>query len=233
MNSIITFDENNNNSSSNQKESNSLNSNKNNSQYSNLSNDEIINEINERKNKIMEYHKKNKVLKKELTNILEKLNILSAQNKEKLNDMNENEIQYKLSNKKSEYINIKSYNMQLIKEYNELFKKEKIISENQIIDILSNDKLIIQRLKNENRDIKKEISKNETQKYKQQNKILKIKNNHLKTKTITNFSDKLNKYLQIKSNFITSLNKANNVINDNKQEFDRLEELVENKKKND
>jgi hypothetical protein len=99
------------------------------------------------------------------------------------------------------------------------------------IDILSDDKIIIQRLKNENRDIKKEISKNETQKYKQQNKILKIKNNHLKTKTITNFTDKLNKYLQIKSNFKTSLNKANNVINDNKQEFDRLEKLVENKKK--
>ena len=231
MTSALISDENNNITSLVQKESSFLNTNKNNSQYLNLSVEELTNEINDRKKKIMEYHDKNKVLKKELTNILEKLNTLSNQNKEQLKEMNENEIQNLLSNKQTEYLILKNNNRQLKNEYNTLFKKGKITSVNQIIDMLSNEKINIQKIKNENRDIKKEISKSETEKYKQQNKILKIKNNHLTVKIISNFSDKLNKYLQMKNNFISSLNKSNNIIKDNKQELNKLEKLIQNKKK--
>lgn len=233
MNSILTFAENN---SSIQNDSinhiNTLN-NKNYSQYLNLSNDEIINETNEIKKKIIEYHNTNKVLKNELANILEKLNLLSIKYTNQLNEINdkENSIQARLNNKKNDYFRIKNYNTQIKKEYNDLLKKSKIISESQIIDVLTNHKLNIQKLQNENKDIKKEISKNETQKNQQQTKIMKIKNENLKIKTISNYNDKLNKYLQIKNNFINSINNSNNIIKDNIQEFNKLEKMIQSKNK--
>ena len=140
MNSIITFGEN---SSLIHNESlniNSFNGGKtSNSNYLNLSNEEIIKETNEKKQKILEYNNTNKVLKKELTNILEKLNLLSQKNKEQLllNNDKDNDLQNLINSKKKEYLIIKKYNTQLKKEYATLLNIEKKNSENTIKEILT------------------------------------------------------------------------------------------------
>ena len=225
MNSILTFGENNSlihNDSINI--NNSLN--KSNPNYLNLSNDEIIKETNSKKSKIIEYHNTNKVLKKELTNILEKLNFLAAKNKDEQNLENLKKI---ITDKKFEYSIIKKCNSDLKKEYSMLSKKNKNINDGKISDIVYNYKNTIDILKNENKEIKKEIHKNETQKIEQQNQVKKIKLDNSKFQALSNYNTKLNKYLQIKNNFINGINNANKNIEDNKQELNKLENMIKNK----
>ena len=235
MNSIITFGEN---SSLIHNESlniNSFNGGKTscNSNYLNLSNEELIKETNEKKQKILEYNNTNKVLKKELTSILEKLNLLSQKNKEQLlinNDKN-SDLHSLINSKKKEYLIIKQHNTQLKKEYAMLLNIEKKNEENQISDIISNYKKNIQNLKNENFEIRKEINKNETQQMEQQNKVKKIRYDDMKLKNITSYNEKLNKYLEIKNNFINLINNSNKLIKDNIQELNKVENLNKGKNK--
>lgn len=230
-NSKFTFGEN----SSFQNESllrSSLNGN-NYSNYINMPTEEIIKAINEKKGKIMEYHNINKILKKELINILEKVNLLTLKNKDKLllNNDSENDLHTLINNKKKEYFIIKNYNSQLKKEYSLLLKKTKNIPENNITEFLSNYKTNIENLKNENKEIKKEITKNETKQMEQQNRVKKIRYDNIKIKNISNYNEKLNKYLEIKSNFINSINNSSAIIKGNKQELDKLEKLIKSKNK--
>ena len=225
MNSILTFGENNSlihNDSINI--NNSLN--KSNANYLNLSNDEIIKETNSKKIKIIEYHNTNKVLKKELTNILEKVNLLATKNKDEQNLENLKKI---INDKKFEYFRIQKYNSDLKKEYSILSKKIKNINDGKISDIVYNYKSTIENLKNENKEIKKEIQKNETQKIEQQNQVKKIKLDNSKFQALSNYNTKLNKYLLIKNNFINGINNANKNIEDNKQELNKLENIIKNK----
>ena len=225
MNSILTFGENNSlihNDSINI--NNSLN--KSNPNYLNLTNEEIIKETNSKKSKIIEYHNTNKVLKKELTNILEKLNLLSTKNKDEQNLENLKKL---IKDKKFEYFRIKKYNSDLKKEYSILSKKTKNINDGKISDIVYNYKSTIENLKNENKEIKKEIQKNETQKIEQQNQVKKIKLDNSKFQALSNYNTKLNKYLQIKNNFINGINNANKNIEDNKQELNKLVNIIKNK----
>ena len=234
MNSIITFGEN---SSLIHNESlniNSFNGGKtSNSNYLNLSNEEIIKETNEKKQKILEYNNTNKVLKKELTNILEKLNLLSQKNKEQLllNNDKDNDLQNLINSKKKEYLIIKKYNTQLKKEYATLLNIEKKNSENPISEILSNYKTNIQNIKNENFEIRKEINKNETKQMEQQNKVKKIRYDDMKLKSVSSYNEKLNKYLEIKNNFINLINNSNKLIKDNIQELNKVENLIKGKNK--
>ena len=223
MNSILTFGENN---SLVQNDSINISSSKIN--YLNLSNDELINEINKKESKIMEYHSTNKILRKELTNILEKLNLLSLKNKDQLNNDNQNNL---IKNKNDEYYMLKNANSQLKREYESLLVKTKNITENKISEILCEHKLNVQKIQNENKEIKNEISKNEKQKYIHQNKVMKIKTDNLKEKTIMNYNDKLNKYLDLKNNYINSMNNSKKVIEDNIQELNKLESMLQNKNK--
>ena len=229
MNSILTFGENN---SLVQNESINI-SNSKNINYLNLSNEELLIEINKKKEKIMEYHNTNKNLKKELTNILEKLNLLGIENKEKLNDYytGQNNFQNTIKFKNDEYFRIKNYNSQLKREYETLLAKTKNICKTKISDIISEHKLNIQKIQNENKNIKSLINKNEKQRYIQQNKIMKIKSENLKEKTIINYNDKLNKYLDLKNNFNNSMNNSKKIIEDNIQELNKLENMIQNKNK--
>ena len=200
------------------------------SKYTNLSDEEIIKEINDKKKKILEYHNINKDLKIELTNILKKINLFYQKNNNQLND-NEFNLQNKLDIKKNDFIISKKYNSALKNQYMKLIDKSKDISENKIIDILSGHKLNIQKLQNENKEIQKEITKNESQKIQQQNKVTKIRYNDLKIKSISNYNEKLFKYMNIKTNFINKINNSNKIIKDNIQEFNKLENLIQSKNK--
>ena len=164
MNSILTFGENN---SLVQNDSINL-SNSKNINYLNFSNEELLIEINKKKEKIMEYHNTNKNLKKELTNILEKLNLLGKESKEKLNEYytGQNNFQNIIINKNDEYSLIKNYNSQLKREYETLLAKTKNICKTKISDIIYEHKLNIQKIQNENKNIKSQINKNEKQRYK-------------------------------------------------------------------
>ena len=200
------------------------------SKYTNLSDEEIIKEINDKKKKILEYHNINKDLKIELTNILKKINLFYQKNNNQLND-NEFNLQNKLDIKKNDFIISKKYNSALKNQYMKLIDKSKDISENKIIDILSGHKLNVQKLQNENKEIQKEITKNESQKIQQQNKVTKIRYNDLKIKSISNYNEKLFKYMNIKTNFINKINNSNKIIKDNIQEFNKLENLIQSKNK--
>ena len=128
MNSFITFSDNNN--FINKNESNLLNNQKY-SQYINLSNDDIIKETELKKNKIMEYNNTNTVLKNELTNILEKINLFSLKNKDYLNKKNltDNNLEILLNTKKNDYLESKKFNTYIKSQYKILLKKVRNISE--------------------------------------------------------------------------------------------------------
>jgi len=231
MNSIITFAENNSSIQNESLTNINMSNIKNSSNLINSTNEEIIKETNKIKTKIIELHNTNKVLKKELINILEKLNLLSFQNKEQIIQINnkENNLQNAINNKKKDYFIIKNYNSKLKMEYDSLLIKSKNIPDNKISDILSNNKINILKLENENKEIKKEIDKNEILKIQQQNKVMKINNDNLKVKSISFYNEKLHKYLQIKNNFINSINNSKKVINDNIQELNKLENMIQKK----
>jgi hypothetical protein len=184
------------------------------SKYTSLSDEEILKEINNKKKKIIEYHNTNKDLKIELTNILKNINLFYQKNNNLLKDNNQNEynLQNKLDIKKNDFIISKKYNSALKKQYMTLIDKAKDISENKIIDILSSDKLNIQKLQKENKEIQKEIIKSESQKIQQQNKVTKIRYNDLKIKSISNYNEKLYKYMNIKTNFINKIDNSNKII---------------------
>ena len=203
------------------------------SKYINLSDEEILKEINNKKKKIIEYHNTNKDLKIELTNILKNINLFYQKNNNLLKDNNQNEynLQNKLDIKKNDFIISKKYNSALKKQYMTLIDKAKDISENKIIDILFSHKLNIQKLQKENKEIQKEIIKNESQKIRQQNKVTKIRYNDLKIKSLSNYNEKLYKYMNIKTNFINKIDNSNKIIKDNIQEFNKLENLIQSKKK--
>ena len=203
------------------------------SKYTSLSDEEILKEINNKKKKIIEYHNTNKDLKIELTNILKNINLFYQKNNSLLKDNNQNEynLQNKLDIKKNDFIISKKYNSVLKQQYMILIDKAKDISENKIIDILSSDKLNIQKLQKENKEIQKEIIKSESQKIQQQNKVTKIRYNDLKIKSISNYNEKLYKYMNIKTNFINKIDNSNKIIKDNIQEFNKLENLIQSKKK--
>ena len=82
------------------------------SKYINLTKEEILEKINEKKKKIIEYYNTNKSLKNELTNILEKLNSFTNDNKNEFYS-HENSLKDKLNNKKIEYMKNKSDNTRL------------------------------------------------------------------------------------------------------------------------
>ena len=75
MNSIITFAENNSSIQNESLTNINMSNIKNSSNLINSTNEEIIKETNKIKTKIIELYNTNKVLKNELTNILEKLNL--------------------------------------------------------------------------------------------------------------------------------------------------------------
>ena len=60
---------------------------------------------------------------------------------------------------------------------------------------------------------------------------MKIKSENIKEKTIINYNDKLNKYLDLKSNFNNSMNNSKKIIEDNIQELNKLENMIQNKNK--
>ena len=231
MNSIITFAENNSSIQNESLTNINMSNIKNSSNLINSTNEEIIKETNKIKTKIIELYNTNEVLKNELTNILEKLNLLSFQNKEQLIQINnkENNLQNTINNKKKDYFIIKNNNSKLKMEYESLLTKSKNIPENKISDILSNNKINILKLEKENKEIKKEIDKNEILKIQQQNKVMMINNDNLKLKSISVYNEKLHKYLQIKNNFINSINNSKKVISDNIQELNKLENMIQKK----
>ena len=142
---------------------------------------DFLRKENENKNKILiEQQKANYKLKTELSKILEKMNSIpkDQQNSENnnLNDDAKNKnLEMILNIRKNDYSLIKKFNTSVKDQYFAMQKKMKDLTENmQVIDIISNERLNIEKLQNENKKIQKEIYINESQKIKQQKKILNI-----------------------------------------------------------
>ena len=132
------------------------------STYESLTKDEIIEKINDKKKKIIEYHNINKSLKKELCEILDKLNTFSK-NYLLEQSPNKNNLQIKLNNKKKEFVNNKSNNSLLKNEYNMLLKRTREISGKKLSNLITEKKIFVDKLKHENFELKKEINKNQSE----------------------------------------------------------------------
>ena len=169
--------------------------------YQYLSKEELNNLINEKKKKIIEYYNINKSLKKELTDILKKLNSLNP-NQSNLKGIN---LQTRLNLKKKDYLKNKSNNTLLKDEYALLLKKLKPISEKDNANIIYEKRLNIEKLKEENFEIKKEINKKQNESAKTQNEVIKIRNNNLFLQNLDSYGYKLKKYIDIKNKYIKPL----------------------------
>ena len=190
---------------------------------------------NENKNKIViEQQKVNLKLKTELTQILEKIkSIPKTQKNPEIDKQNSNNVaktknlEMILNIRKNDYSLIKKYNKSLKDQYFAMKKKMKDLSENmQVIDIISNERLNIEKLQKENKEIQKEIYLNESQKIKQQNKILNINYDNTNKIQLDNYNDKLNKYIFLKNNYILKINQNSERIKENKNEFIKLKKIL-------
>ena len=200
------------------------------SKYENLTKEEITEKINDNKKKIIEYHNINKTLKNELTGILEKLNSLSIKDKKQLNS-SENNLQEILNNKKMEYIKNKTNNSMLKDEYNILLTRMKEISEKNLSNLISDKRLYIEKLKEENFGIKKEIIKNQSETAKTQNEVIKIRNNNLYLKNLDLYSYKLKRYLDEKNKYFKFFNMKNRLLKEKLKEINTLESIIKIKDK--
>jgi len=198
--------------------------------YMNLSNEEIIEKINDKKKNIIEYFNINKSLKKELTDILEKLNIFSKTCQNKIS-LNEKDLLAILNNKKLEYIKYKTNNTILKDEYNTLLKRMKEISENNLSNIITEKRMNIEKLKEENFEIKKEIIKSQSENVKKQNKVIKLKNTNLYLQNLDLYSFKLKKYLDAKNKCIKAFNMTSKMIREKMKEVNNLENVINIKNK--
>lgn len=200
------------------------------SKYINFTNEEIIEKLNQKKKEIFEYYNINKSLKTELTGILEKLNSFSSKNKLHLL-LNDNNLQIILNHKKLEYIKYKTSNSMLKDQYDLLLKSVKEISEKQITNVITEKKLNIDKLKEENFEIKKEIVKIQTESAKTQNEVIKIRNNNMYLQNLDLFSYKLKKYMDAKNKYIKAFNMTNKILKEKLKELDNLENIMNIKNK--
>ena len=200
------------------------------SKYINLTKDEIVQKINAKNKEIINYHNINKSLKTELTGILEKLNSFTKKNFLQLNQT-ENNLQAVLNNKKIEYIKNKTDNSMLKAEFNKVSKRMKEISDKKIANIIYEKKLSIEKIKEENFEINKEINKEQSESAQTQNKVMKIRNNELYLKNLDLFSYKLKKYLDEKNRYIKSFNMVNRILKEKVKEVDNLENEIKIKNK--
>ena len=200
------------------------------SKYINLTKEEITEKINDNKKKIIEYYKINQTLKNELTEILEKLNSFSVKDKIQLKS-NENNLQEILNNRKMEYIKNKTNNSIIKDEYNLLLKRVKEISDKQIANIIAEKRLSIEKLREENFDIKKEIFKNQSESAKTRNEVIKIRNNNLHLNNLDLYSYKLKKYLDEKNKYIKAFNMTNRILKEKLKEVNNLENIIKIKSK--
>ena len=198
---------------------------------------DFLRKENENKNKILiEQQKANYKLKTELSQILEKMNSIpkDQQNSENnnLNDDAKNKnLEMILNIRKNDYSLIKKFNTSVKDQYFAMQKKMKDLTENmQVIDIISNERLNIEKLQNENKKIQKEIYINESQKIKQQKKILNINYDNTNKIQLDNYNDKLNKYLFLKNNYILKINQNKNRIKENKNELTKLKKIISDHK---
>ena len=198
------------------------------SKYINLTKEETLEKINEKKKKIIEYYNTNKSLKNELTNILEKLNSFTNDNKNEFYS-HENSLKDKLNNKKIEYMKNKSDNTRLKYEYDILLKRVKEISEKKLSNIFTEKRFSIDKLKEENFEIKKEINKKQIESAKTQNQVIKIRNNNLYLFNLDLHSFKLKKYMDSKNNYIKAFNMSNRMLKEKINEVKNLENIVKTK----
>ena len=201
------------------------------SKYINLTKEDITEKINAKNKEIIEYHNINKSLKTELTGILEKLNSLTKDNFLHIN-LTENNLQEILNNKKIEYIKNKTDNSILKAEFDKVSKRMKEISDKKISNIIYEKKLNIEKLKEENFEINKEINKEQSESAQTQNEVMKLRNNEFYLKNLDLFSYKLKRYLDEKDRYVKSFNMVNRILKEKVKEVDNLENIIKTKNKN-
>ena len=201
------------------------------STYESLTKDEIIEKINDKKKKIIEYHNINKSLKKELCEILDKLNTFSK-NYLLEQSPNKNNLQIKLNNKKKEFVNNKSNNSLLKNEYNMLLKRTREISGKKLSNLITEKKIFVDKLKHENFELKKEINKNQSESAKTQNEVLKMTNNNLYLHNLDSCAFKFKKYLDSKNKYIKAFNTTKKLLNEKMKEVNNLENTMPQKNNN-
>ena len=196
-----------------------------NQDFEELTKEEIIEKINDKKKQILDYYNINKSLKKQLTEILEKLNDLSKNYINELNP-NQNNLQTQLNNKKNEYIKNKSNNSLLKMKYNILLKKTREISGKRISNIITEKKISVDKLKQENFQLNKDIKKNYIESTNTKNEIIKMTNNNFYINNLDTCSYKLKKFLDNKNKYIKAFNTTKILLSEKMNDVKNLEDNI-------
>ena len=206
------------------KSNNLINSNIKNEQQNleDLTKEDIKEKLNDKKKKIIEYHNMNKSLKIELTKILEKLNNLSKNYISEIYPIQYN-LQTKLNNKKKEYVKYKTNNSMLKMEYNMLLKKHREISAKKLSNIITEKKIFVDKIKQENSEINKEIKKKEIESAQTQNEVINMKNNNIYIHNLDSCCYKLKKFLDNKNKYIKAFNSTKKMIKEKMKEVNNIE----------
>ena len=190
-----------------------------------LTKEDIIEKLNDKKKKIIEYYDMNKSLKKELTKILEKLNNLSTNYLIEFYP-SQNNLQIKLNNKKKEYLKNKTNNSMLKMEYNILIKKSREISAKKLSNIMTEKRIFVDKIKQENFEINKEIKKKEIESAQTQNEVINMTKNNIYIHNLDLYSYKLKKVLDNKNKYIKAFNTTKKMINEKMKEVNNLENNI-------
>ena len=167
----------------------------------------------------------NKSLKKELTKILEKLNNLSTNYLIEFYP-SQNNLQIKLNNKKKEYLKNKTNNSMLKMEYNILIKKSREISAKKLSNIMTEKRIFVDKIKQENFEINKEIKKKEIESAQTQNEVINMTKNNIYIHNLDICSYKLKKFLDNKNKYIKAFNTTKKMINEKMKEVNNLENNI-------
>ena len=205
--------------------------------YINYTEEELVQINDNRKDEILEMDEKNKKAKEELTKAIEKLNALITSNSEILfQDQKKNMTEIENLEKifylrKHDHTLSLKYNTTFKKQYNALkIKAKNMGDEEKISQKILNDRNNLEKLKNENFDLNKQIQKYELSTVKQKKQLEDLNFNQKPENNLQNFANILNQSSLTLFKYHDKIENKKKTINNLKEEFNNLNKYIEKNK---
>ena len=205
--------------------------------YINYTEEELVQINDNRKDEILEMDEKNKKAKEELTKAIEKLNALITSNSEILfQDQKKNMTEIENLEKifylrKHDHTLSLKYNTTFKKQYNALkIKAKNMGDEEKISQKILNDRNNLEKLKNENFDLNKQIQKYELSTVKQKKQLEDLNFNQKPENNLQNFANILNQSSLTLFKYHDKIENKKKTINNLKEEFNNLNKYIQKNK---
>ena len=205
--------------------------------YINYTEEELVQINDNRKDEILEMDEKNKKAKEELTKAIEKLNALITSNSEILfQDQKKNMTEIENLEKifylrKHDHTLSLKYNTTFKKQYNALkIKAKNMGDEEKISQNILNDRNNLEKLKNENFDLNKQIQKYELSTVKQKKQLEDLNFNQKPENNLQNFANILNQSSLTLFKYHDKIENKKKTINNLKEEFNNLNKYIQKNK---